>query len=184
MKYFTPERWLRLQNVDDNRALSAAVEDWERAITAYREELATLLPRLPARLRRFAESECLHDATVVSAWLRKSRLEILLRPEPAGERLYLLAYSLVESPRVRPSGISSEYHTAQECWMYDEVGVEGSELPGEADGKPVFTHSILLNGGWEVTLRFRRFDMLRPEALLPAPGTVEASSPAAISQSA
>src|SRR5437867_3326257 len=116
MKYLTPERWLRLQNTADEQAFSAAHVDWERAIELYRDELSQVLPLLPARLRRFAESECLHDATVLSTWLGKSRLEILLRPDPPGERLFLLAYSLIERPQVTPSGIPPEYRTPHEGW--------------------------------------------------------------------
>jgi hypothetical protein len=59
--------------------------------------------------------------------------------------------------------------------MYDEIGVEGG-------GKPVFTHSILLSSGWEVRLRFRRFEFQHPEALLPVPGAPSFPSLSAVSQ--
>jgi hypothetical protein len=181
MKYLTPERWLRLQDTADKQALSAALADWEQAIGKYREELIAVLPLLPVRLRHFADSECLHDATIVSTWLGNRRLEILLRPDAPDERLFLLVYSLTERPRVTPSGIPPEYRTPHPGWMYDEIGVDGGGQPDQPTRKLVFTHSFLLSSGWEVGLRFRRFDFLRPEALIPVPG---APSLSAVSQSA
>jgi hypothetical protein len=184
MKYFTPERWLRLQDTTDPQAFCAAQADWEHAIEKYREEMNTILLRLPDRLRRFAESECLHDATIVSTWLGKRRLEILLRPEPPDQRLFLLVYSLADRPRVKPSGIPQEYCTPHQGWMYDEIGVEGGARPDQPPQNPVFTHSILLSSGWEVGLRFRRFDFLRPEAMLPVPGAPWLPSLSAVAPSA
>jgi hypothetical protein len=176
MKYFTPERWLGLQNTADRHAWAAAQADWERAIETYREELAVAFPYMPDRLRRFAESECLHDATVLSTWLEKKRLEILLYSDPPDGRLFLLVYALAERPRVIPSGIPPEYQTPHQGWMYDEIGVEDGGPSGQAGQSVVFTHAILLSGGWEVRLRFRRFHYRRPEALLPLPGVPSLAS--------
>ncbi len=184
MKYFTPERWLLLQDTTDKQALSTAVADWEQAIENYREELNAALPRLPDRLRHFAESECLHDATIVSTCLGEMRLEVLLRPEVPGERLFLLVYSLAERPRVTPSGIPPEYRSVQDRWMYDEIGVEGEARADQPPADLIFTHSFLLGSGWVVSLRFRRFDFLRPESLLPIPGVPSLPSLSGVSPSA
>src|SRR5712675_1067209 len=100
MKHFTPERWLRFQNVEDESALLSAHADWEQALTAYRAEMAQALPLLPADLRRFAEGECLHDALLLGDWQTKGALHLLVRPEPPANDRALLGYALVEAPRV------------------------------------------------------------------------------------
>jgi hypothetical protein len=45
--------------------------------------------------------------------------------------------------------------------MYDEIGTQKRE-----NGKVAFTHTVLLSNGWEVTIRFSRFDFTRRKVLL------------------
>jgi hypothetical protein len=181
MKHFTPQRWLALQNVDDERSFYSAHRDWEQATAAYRKELERALPRLPADLRRFAQGECLHDATIIAHWQGRSRLSILLRPDAPDDRLFLLVYTLVEPPRVAFPALPPEYRTGQAGWMYDEIGVEEG---GDPDSDPVFTHAVLLRDGREIKLRFRRFTYARPQAGLPAATPPPAETVSALSHSA
>jgi hypothetical protein len=108
---------------------------------------------------------CLHDATVLGEWQGRTRLHLLVRPEGGGDRLVLLTYTLAEPPRVTVAALPAELRSPQPVWMYDEVGVERQSPRGRASKGPVFTHSILLRDGRELSLRFRRFQMARPEAL-------------------
>jgi hypothetical protein len=181
MQYFTPERWVKLQHVEDERAFNTAQAEWEQALTAYREALEQAIPCLPPNLRRFVKRECLHDARVLADWGGRLHLTILLRPEPPGLRLVLLNYTLAEPPTVDLAALPREYRTEHTTWMYDEVGVEAGS--GQ-NGDPVFTHSYLLSDGREVRLRFRRFTFSQrePGLPLPAPPAVEGFS--ALSHSA
>jgi hypothetical protein len=176
MRYFTPERWLKLQHVEDEQAFYSAHTEWEQALADYRKELEQTIPRLPPDLRRFMVRECLHDATVLADWRGRSRLTILLRPEPPAPRLFLLNYTLVEPPSVVLSALPREYRTEHAVWMYDEVGVEEGE---SMNGDLVFNHCILLSDGREVRLRFTRFRFSQPELGLPVaePQTIEVISP-------
>jgi hypothetical protein len=167
MKYFTPQRWLQLQDWTDEQVFHSAQAEWERAISDYRENLSRALPSMPGRLRQFAGSECLHDATILGIWQEGSQLSILLRPEPSGDSLYLLLYSLLDQPHVVRSGLSPEYLTEQPLWMYDEIGVEGGGKPEPGTMDVAYTHTILLSNGWEVGLRFRQFEFSRPQPLFP-----------------
>jgi hypothetical protein len=124
MRYFTPERWARLQDVSERTAFARATREWEQALADYRQELNGALPRLPPALRRFAQRVCLHDATVLGEWQGRTRLHLLVRPEGGGDRLVLLTYTLVEPPRVTVAALPAELRSPQPVWMYDEVGVE------------------------------------------------------------
>jgi hypothetical protein len=166
MKYFTPDRWLRFQNVDDERALCAAHADWEQALAAYRAELGRALPLLPAELRRFAEGECLHDATLLGDWKSKDCLHLLVKPEPPANDRALLGYVLVEAPRVIFAALPPEQRTAHAGWLYDEIGVEEE---GEEATPAVFRHSILLSDGRQITIRFRAFTFGHFPVGLPGP---------------
>jgi hypothetical protein len=49
MKYFTPQRYLALQDLSSDAALNAADADWEAAVDQYDAYLQAVLPRLPPR---------------------------------------------------------------------------------------------------------------------------------------
>jgi hypothetical protein len=163
MRFFTPERWMRFQHTSEQEAFYSAQADWEQARAAYQQELNQVLPKVPSRLKRFAESECLHDAMILALWQGRSRLNFLLRPDPPTQELIQLTYTLVTPLRVNPSALPPEYRTKHAAWMYDEIGMEET-----ASGKAVFSQTILLSIGWEVTIRFSRFDFFRPKMLLPS----------------
>jgi hypothetical protein len=111
MKYFTPERWMGLQHVDEEQAFYAAQADWQQTIKSYRKDLEDSLPLFSDQLRQFAQSECLHDATLLADWRGRSRLQILVRLEAPDQRLLLLIYSLIEPPIVLLSALPVAYRT-------------------------------------------------------------------------
>jgi hypothetical protein len=167
MRYFTPERWLELQHVEDEKAFYSAQTNWEQAHSEYCKQLARLLPRLPRSLQRFAKEERLHDATVLADWRGRSRLTLLLHPDQPGSRLFLLNYTLVEPPSIIPTRLPKEYQTEHLLWKYDEIGAEKG---GRLRGEPVFTHCILLSDGREIRLRFTRFTFSQRDPVLPLAG--------------
>src|SRR5262249_18466521 len=101
MRYFTPARYLRLGNLEDERAFLAAQEDWERAIAGYKAHLQRIRDQLPAGLRRLVETVYLHDARVLDVHQgKRSRFTITLQPESTPSQRVVLVYSLVEPPEI------------------------------------------------------------------------------------
>jgi hypothetical protein len=158
MKYFTPERYLRLGNLNDEQAFLAAQEDWERAVAGYKDQLQRVRPGLPSRLGHLVDSIYLHDARVLDMWEgKRTRFNITLHPESDPSRLVVLAYSLEEPVSIEAGVLPAESCSEPVAWLYDELNVESGRL----------THNILLSNGWEVRLRFRQVTVSRPLPLIP-----------------
>src|SRR5262245_34621523 len=96
MRYFTPNLFVRLQNLQDR----TASEEWERAVEKYDTYLRGIRPRLPRSLRRIVEELYLHDADVLCMSRRGNTLSITLQLEPPAESLLVLDYSLVADPEI------------------------------------------------------------------------------------
>src|SRR5438045_1330357 len=107
MRYFTPELFARLQDVEDR----AAVSEWEKASRTYAQHLNAMRPRLPRSVRRFVKDVRLHDADVVSISRSGNALAIAVQPEDQGGHLLTLAYTLIEEPRINRSALPREYRT-------------------------------------------------------------------------
>jgi hypothetical protein len=168
MKYFTPERYLRLGNLNDRTAFLDAQDDWESAITAYRQHLSSIRRSLSRSLRDLIESVYLHDAAVVGMWGEDdSQFTITLLPESDPSRLVVLTDALVESPQINRSALPEQVHSEPVAWLYDELDVEPAGGNGSPKGK-IFTHNILLSNGWELRLRARTVKVSRPVGLIPA----------------
>ena len=164
MKYFTPERYLRLGTLDDRAAFLAAHEQWEKAIRGYQRHLRHIRADLPAGLRRLVETVYLHDARILDMWWNgRTRFSITLQPETDAARLVVLAYSLVEPPTVRPDVLPIALRSEAVSWLYDELAVAGNGTAKER----VFAHSILLSDGRELRLNFRNVRVTRPVPLMP-----------------
>jgi hypothetical protein len=162
MRFFTPERYLRLGNLADEAAFLAAQDDWERAIADYRRHLQQIRDRLPAGLRRLIESVSLHDARVVDMVSgKRGRLTITLQPETPPSQRIVLTYSLIEPPAIDETALPEEALSQPTEWLYDELDVQ-------AGAEPTFRHDILLSNGWEVSLRFRGVTVSRPRPLIPS----------------
>jgi hypothetical protein len=169
MKYFTPARYLRLGNLDDERAFLDAQDEWERAIVDYKAHLRRIRGDLPGALRRLIENVYLHDARVVDMVKgKRSRFTITLQPESTPEQRVVLAYSLIEPARIDPATLPEEARSEPLAWLYDELDVlKQSKSRTSKDGvAKTFRHAILLSNGWEIQLRFRSVAVMRPVALV------------------
>jgi hypothetical protein len=175
MKYFTPERLAHLQDHSDERRFLAALDDWERVLEEYwqqlneiQQRLRVIQPPLPKNLQEFLKfftTVSLHDARVLDMYFgSRSRFRITLHPEFQPERLVVLTYSLDESPQIQANVLPDQLRSEPISWLYDEVTLEDSKSRDE----PLFRHSILLSDGSEVGLRFRSVTIERPVPLVPA----------------
>jgi hypothetical protein len=130
MKYFTPERWLRLQDTSNKTAWSAAFADWEQAVLGYEEVVKRLAAEAP-ELRPFLEAESLHDGLVLAYGIHgpeKENFFLLVRPCWPDGQLVLLSYHLLAPPTVHTSALPAEWRNELAEWMYDEVGIEDVQL--------------------------------------------------------
>lgn len=181
MKYFTPERYLPLGNLDDEKAFLAAQQQWEEAIAGYREQLQRIRKQLPRSLRSLVESVYLHDARVLTMHSVDQEFFITLQPPSTPEHLVVLGYSLVEEPTIEQNVLPPERCREPIEWLYDELDLDRPEgprgLPARA-GKPTFRHDILLSNGWEVHLRFRSAWVKRPLRVIPVVPQPRESRPA------
>jgi hypothetical protein len=185
VKYFTPERFLRLQNLDNEQAFQAATREWESAVEEYGAQLKALTPELPVGVRRLVELGSLHDARVLGIWQAKTRLTLVLQLESDLSRLCVITYWLVGSPYVDPSALPESHRSGHTSWLYDEIGIDGNTTfdtathiqlksgpqvtaNGGQRRRAVFTQDILLSNGWELRLRFHQVNVARPTALTPA----------------
>ena len=165
MKYFTPERYLRLDSLEEREAFLAAQEEWEEALSRYREQLQRIRKELPPysrSLRAFVlsvHSVYLHDARVLAMYQSKEDFIITLQPPSDPERLAVLGYKLVEEPIIEQNVLPPERCREQIEWLYDELDLDRPE--------PTIRHNILLSNGWEVILRFRWARVKRPLRVIP-----------------
>jgi hypothetical protein len=167
MKYFTPERYLCLGDLEDRQAFLNAQEEWERALTAYREQFARIEKRLPGGLRHLVASVSLHDARVVDMWSgRRSRFNVTLHPESDPTKLVVLAYSLVAPAQIIRESLPEAVRSTPVSWLYDELEI--AKPAGNGKGPTTFSHNILLSNGWEVRLHFRGITVTRPDPIIPA----------------
>jgi hypothetical protein len=187
MRHFTPQRYLQLGNLSDEKAFRAAHDDWEGAVQGYQDHLRQIREELPAGLRQLIESVYLHDARVLDMWPgRRSRFTITLQPESDPSHLVILVYSLEEPAAIIQDVLPASVRSEPVAWLYDELNVErpGNGAGGSAGRQPVlYTHDILLSNGWEVRLRFRSVTVSRPVSLIPTTDRTSAAQ-AAVSRSA
>jgi len=191
MRYFTPQFFVRLQNLRDE----AALQDWERAVSAYTASLEHSLPQFPRPLQRLIKGFTLHDADVRCITLAKDVLSITLQLDPPRRELLILSYTLIEAPTINRAALPQEYRTESTGWLYDELAVADPisgppswlrpEDRDRADARiSVYTHNILLSNGWTVFLKFRKFQLSCPEALLPSPIPVDEDQEETLTRSA
>jgi hypothetical protein len=172
MKYFTPERYLRLGDLEHEKSFLAAHEEWETAVAGYGEHLRKIHEDLPTGLRRLIESVYLHDARVLDIWQGPvSRLSITLQPESDRGHLAVLHYSLVQPPSIKTGILPALACSEPTAWLYDELDAvkpasNGRKRRQNAITK-VFIHDILLSNGWEIELLFRDVTVSRPVPLIP-----------------
>jgi hypothetical protein len=164
MKYFTPERYLNLGNLDDEQKFLAAQEQWEKAIAGYQVQLKQIRTSLPSSLRGLIETVYLHDARVLTMHRSDDDFFIILQPLTTPAHLIVLGYSLVEDPTIKQNVLPRERCREPIEWLYDELELD---RPEKSRGKPTIRHNILLSNGWEVRLRFRSAWVKRPVRVIP-----------------
>ena len=189
MHYFTPELFVRLQDLTDR----AAPKEWDRAAERYSAALEQTLSRLPAAVKKLAGHYILHDAEILCIAQARDNFSITLQPELADGHLIVLSYTLVEDPKINVASFPVEYRTEHTAWLYDEIGLgepgmhqsSGRRRTTQGNGQvPVYCHDILLSNGWEIGLRFRQVKVARPQQLLPASGPTIRNANGELSQSA
>jgi hypothetical protein len=167
MKHFTPERYLRLGDLSDERAFLSAQQEWEDANAAYRAQFSAVRRSLPRGLRELVTKVYLHDAEVVSMWQKdESHFTITLRPESTPSKLVVLGYALVKPPVIERDVLPERVRSEPTSWLYDELNVEGG-AKGDGKGK-VVTHDVLLSNGWELRLRAKAVTVSQPVPVLVA----------------
>lgn len=147
MNYMTPDLLVRLQ---DDSAVDAASEEWEKNIAAYTEHLRAIRKDLPRGVRRLTGRLCLHDAEVLAIGLDKQRplvVIVLKLDEPAGE-IVMLQYVLLKKPEVVSHRSLEQFGRPWRRWLYDEFDAV------EENGVRFFRHAVLFSGGQEMRLSF------------------------------
>jgi hypothetical protein len=178
MKYFTPERYLALQDFRSDEAMDAADAAWEAAAHRYRRVLKRLQPSLPKGLRSLVSDFYLHDADVLGMGREGQTFVLVLRLEAPPRELLIVTYRLTAEAVIKEHAFPAECGGGPVQWMYDEVGA----VPGKSGW---WSHSILLSNGWELQLRLAEVDIVRTEAVYPGPGILLVPvSTAGISRSA
>jgi hypothetical protein len=176
MKYFTPERYVALQDFSSDEVMNAADAAWEEAVDQYDASYRSIEALLPPEYRRLQEDYYLHDARVLYIGQQGKRFVIALRLDPPPQQILQLTYELDGEPIINREAIPAAHRgTGAVDWMHDEVEVV-SQSP------LVCMHSILFGNGWEVRLPFRALRVEEVQALIPAPHNDHVSLPASQSQ--
>ena len=170
MNYFTRERYLALQERDDD-AMDAADAAWATVADQYDAYVRTIRPELPEAVRQLLEGFYLHDARVLSMGQRGDTFVITLQLDVPPNELLTITYSLAGTPEIRTDRFPWAAPAETPHWLYEEI-----ELVHDGNERR-FAHSILFSNGWEVRLPFRAVDMATAYPMFPAPHT-----PAQVSQ--
>jgi hypothetical protein len=160
MKYFTPERYLALQN-PDGAAMDVADANWEQAVDHYEATLQAIGPELPGSVRQMLDGFYLHDAEVLSMGQRDDTFVIALQLDVPPHDLLTIAYALAAAPSINREALPPQFRSARPHWLYDEVELvqDGSQNR--------YLHSILLSNGWEIQLPFLDVQLTTAEPMFP-----------------
>ncbi len=163
MRYFTPERYVTLQDFSSDAAMNAADAAWEQAVEEYDDYYRSVESALPAEFRQLQDSYFLNDASVLYLGQHENRFVIAVRLEPPPHQILHLTYDLAGEARINRDALPSVYRDQRTAsWLHDEI-----ELVSE---HPLLcVHSILFSNGWEVQLPFRALQIEEVQALFPAP---------------
>jgi len=164
MLFFTPELYRRFNSQDDEIALAADAE-WEAAIVAYHQHLASLYEKMPSQVLELSKL-CLHDGEILQRqeqqhplsisgfedwpgpprfwpfWYGLATLAVRLENE-----LVMLFYFLCDHIMEQPAAEDWPFSKKREHWLYDEVHWQGGD-------RGRFSHLILLSSGVVLTIPF------------------------------
>jgi hypothetical protein len=151
MKYLKHTLLERSRSLDDDAA-EAACDEWDRAVANYNAALAAIRPQFPAAVRTILDRFSLHDAKVLTYFLTKRRLTLLIQLEGTSVRpgkMLELKYTVAKGGvRIVKHGKDKERPKDRGRIQYDEFG-KAADTP-----ETVFTHLLLLAGGYELRIRF------------------------------
>jgi hypothetical protein len=177
MNYFTPERYLALQQRGDD-AMDAADAAWEEAVERYDAYLQTIRPEMPESVRELLDGFSLHDARVLSMGRRGDTFVISLQLEAPPNELLTITYMLAAAPEVKQDLFPWATTGATPAWLYEEI-----ELIRERE-RSHFVHSILFSNGWEARLPFREVHLATAYPTFPLPRAPRFVNPTSAPQSA
>jgi hypothetical protein len=157
MKFFKPGLYVRYNSEDDAIA-DRADREWERAIRAYTEHLATFSAQMNEGVKYVAERLCLHDAELLSfqadipihplfqsAPISPGAATIWLKSDGHFVNLFYLLWDEVDESSTPKGWPFSKLHVH---WLYDEID------RAEAPWPSVFWHRILLSDGRVISIPF------------------------------
>jgi hypothetical protein len=160
MKYFTPERYIALQDFSSDAVMDAADSAWDEQVERYEAYYHSVEAALPPEFRQLQEGYYLHDAEVLYLGQQGTRFFIALRLDPPPQQILQLSYELTGKPEIDRNALPAALCAKDSgLWQYDEVELSGSGC----------VHSILFSNGWEVRLPFSALRIEEVQALLPAP---------------
>jgi hypothetical protein len=170
MKYFTPPRYVALQDFSSDEAMNRADADWEQAGDRYDAYYRSVQEQLPAGFRKLVEGYYLHDAIVREIVRQGNELLVLLQLDPPPRELLLLRYHLAGDPVIDREALPEPHRSQGPVeWMHDEV-----EL---LDREPTrCIHSVLLSNGWEARVPFHDVQVEPAEPILPPGDLASAGS--------
>jgi hypothetical protein len=164
MKYFTPQRYVALQDFANDEAMDAADTAWEEEGRRYAAYLDTVRPHFPPGLRQIDESYYLHDSVIQGMGKRGQSFVIILQLDTPPQSILTFTYDLVEDPVIVKDALPPEVRGTGSLvdWQYDEIEM----IP---DTPPTWRLSVLFGNGWELSLHFRDVQVQEVEAVLPTP---------------
>jgi len=154
MRFFTPERYVRFNSLDEDVA-DAANEEWEAALDQYRDHLSEIHDCMPSQVRKMA-GLCLHDAEVVacdqtvepdflsfnSTWSATSTMTV--GHEGA---ILTIVYRLWDRIREHPASGDWPFSKAHPLWLFEEIDLASSQ-------RGMFIHRILFSDGRRLEIPF------------------------------
>lgn len=162
MNYFTPARYVALQDFSSDAAMNAADAAWQEAVERYDEYFRSVEEKLPSGIREMQSGYYLHDALVSNMGRQANRFTIVLQLDTPPKDLLLVEYDLTGEPVVEKEAIVQGHREKGPVWwLYDEVELTSAAPPG-------CVHSILLSNGWEVRLPIRDVRISQMAPVLPA----------------
>jgi hypothetical protein len=158
MKYFTPERYLALQDFSSEESMDTAEAAWDEQAERYDAYLDTIKPTLPENVRRLLEGYYLHDASVLSMARREDRFDITLQLDVPPQELLTISYALAGEPALDEKAFTLP-GSRRPLWLYEELEAVGSG----------YRHSILFSNGWTLDIPFRDVSLTTGAAVFPVP---------------
>jgi hypothetical protein len=170
MRYFTPQRYIALQDCTSAESMDAADAEWEKAVQEYEDYLAGVRGGLPASVLALLEGHYLHDADVLSMGQHGDLFLVTLQLDVPPHELLTVSYTLAGEPVIDEKAFAPPAGSTRPRWLYEEL-----ECSAADEGSP-YRHSVLLSNGWEVRVPFRDVGLAAARPVYPIPGRAAARS--------